>query len=68
VPARRCRARSSRLNAANIAGLAGPTIEAPPADLGGTPFIATPEEMIAYVAAETERWGKAMRFSGARVE
>ena len=62
------RAIVERLNAANNAGLADPTIKARLADLGGTPFIATQEEMIAYVAAETERWGKAVKFSGATVE
>jgi tripartite-type tricarboxylate transporter receptor subunit TctC len=57
-----------RLNRENNAGLNDPTIKARLGDLGGTPFIATPAEMAAYVAAETERWGKAVKFSGATVE
>jgi tripartite-type tricarboxylate transporter receptor subunit TctC len=57
-----------RLNREINAGLADPRIKARLADLGGTPFIATPAEMVAFVAAETERWGKAVKFSGATVE
>lgn len=58
----------NRLNAANNAGLMDPKIKARLADLGGTPFIATPSEMLAHVAAETERWSRAVKFSGATVE
>jgi tripartite-type tricarboxylate transporter receptor subunit TctC len=58
----------ARLNRENNAGLADPTIKARLADLGAVPFVATPAEMAAYVAAETERWGKAVKFSGATVD
>jgi tripartite-type tricarboxylate transporter receptor subunit TctC len=57
-----------RLNREINAGLADPKIKARLADLGGTGFMATPAEMTAFVAAETERWGKAVKFSGATVE
>jgi tripartite-type tricarboxylate transporter receptor subunit TctC len=56
-----------KLNRENNDGLNDPTIKARLADLGAAPFIATPAEMDAFVAVETERWGKAVKFSGAKV-
>ncbi len=35
---------------------------------GAVPFVATPAEMVTFVAEETERWGKAVKFSGATVD
>lgn len=57
-----------RLNRETNAGLNDPKIKARLADLGGAPFIATPAEMAAFVAAEVERWGRAVKFSGAKVD
>ena len=57
-----------RLNREINAGLNDPETKARLADLGAAPFIATPAQMNAYVAAETERWGKAVKFSGATVD
>jgi tripartite-type tricarboxylate transporter receptor subunit TctC len=38
------------------------------AELGSVPFVATPAQMVAHVAAETEKWGRAVKFSGATVD
>ena len=48
--------------------LADPKIKARFADLGAVPFVATPGQMVTFVAAETEKWGKAVKFSGAAVD
>ena len=45
-----------------------PKLKARFAELGAVPFVATPPEMVAFVAAETEKWGKAVKFSGATVD
>jgi tripartite-type tricarboxylate transporter receptor subunit TctC len=57
-----------RINRDNNAGLNDPKIKARLADLGGVPFVATPAEMTAFLAAEIDRWGRAVKFSGARVD
>jgi tripartite-type tricarboxylate transporter receptor subunit TctC len=57
-----------RLNRETNAGLNDPKIRARLADLGGAPFIATPPQMAAFLAAEVDRWGKAVTFSGAKVD
>ena len=57
-----------RLNRETNAGLNDPKIKARLADLGGAPFIATPAQMAAFLAAEVERWGRAVKFSGAKVD
>ena len=57
-----------RLNREINAGLNDPKIKARLADLGGAPFVATPAQMAAFVAAEIERWGQAVKFSGAKVD
>jgi tripartite-type tricarboxylate transporter receptor subunit TctC len=56
------------LNREINAALNDPRIKARFADLGAAPFVASPSEMVAHVAAETERWKKAVQFSGAKVD
>jgi tripartite-type tricarboxylate transporter receptor subunit TctC len=57
-----------RLNRENNAGLDDPKIKARLADLGGEPFALTPAQMVDFVAAELDRWGRAVKFSGAKVD
>jgi tripartite-type tricarboxylate transporter receptor subunit TctC len=58
----------SRLNREVNAALADPKIRARLKELGAVPFVATPAEMVKHVAAETEKWGRAVKFSGAKVD
>ena len=58
----------ARLNKEINAGLADPTIKARLADLGSAPFASTPAEFAKFLADETERLGKVVRFSGAKAE
>ena len=55
-----------RLNREINAGLADPRIKARLAELGTTPLLFTPAEFGAFVEAETEKWAKVVKFSGAR--
>jgi tripartite-type tricarboxylate transporter receptor subunit TctC len=57
-----------RINRENNAGLNDPKIKARLADLGGASFVATPAEMTTFLAAEIDRWGRAVKFSGAKVD
>jgi tripartite-type tricarboxylate transporter receptor subunit TctC len=57
-----------KLNREVNAALADPKLKARFAELGAVPFVATPAEMVTFVAAETEKWGKAVKFSGAMVD
>jgi tripartite-type tricarboxylate transporter receptor subunit TctC len=57
-----------KLNRGINAGLANASIRTRLADLGATPHIVTPAQYKAFVAAETEKWAKAVKFSGAKVE
>jgi len=56
------------LNKAVNASLAEPTIANRIRDLGGEPMIMRPSELDAFVAADTQRWAKAVKFSGAKVD
>jgi tripartite-type tricarboxylate transporter receptor subunit TctC len=46
--------------------LAGPVAKARFADLGAAPLAGSPREFAALLADETEKWGKVVRFSGAK--
>ncbi len=53
-----------RLNREINAGLANPTVKARLAEVATTPIFFTPAEFGAYLAAETEKWGKVVKLSG----
>jgi len=55
-----------KLNAAINAGLADPTIKTRLADLGGEPMPMLPTEFGKFIADETEKWAKVVKFSGAK--
>ncbi len=56
------------LNREINAGLANPGIKARLADLGMTPVPATTAEFGSFLAAETEKWGKVIKFAGIKAE
>jgi tripartite-type tricarboxylate transporter receptor subunit TctC len=57
-----------RLNAEINAGLADPKMRARLADLGGVPMAVTPGEFGKFIADETEKWAKVVKFSGAKAD
>ncbi len=58
----------ARLNKEMNAGLNDPKLRARLAELGGDPLIGTPAEFWKIHAMETEKWAKAVKISGAKVE
>jgi tripartite-type tricarboxylate transporter receptor subunit TctC len=56
------------LNKAVNASLAEPAIVNRIHELGAEPMIMSPRELDAFVAADTARWAKAVKFSGAKVD
>jgi tripartite-type tricarboxylate transporter receptor subunit TctC len=57
-----------RLNKEINAVLASPATRAKLKDLGETPLGGTADEFAKLIASETERWGKVVKFSGAKVD
>jgi tripartite-type tricarboxylate transporter receptor subunit TctC len=55
-----------RLNTEVNAALADPKLKARLAELGGEVFTGTPDDFGRYLAQEIERWGKVVRFAGAK--
>jgi tripartite-type tricarboxylate transporter receptor subunit TctC len=57
-----------KLNKEINAGLADPGIKARFADLGATVFPGSPADFGRLIVDETEKWGKVVKFSGAKVD
>jgi tripartite-type tricarboxylate transporter receptor subunit TctC len=57
-----------RLNREINASLADPSMRARLADLGGTPLPGSPADFGKLILAETEKWAKVVKFSGARAD
>ena len=57
-----------KLNNEINAALADPNMKARLADLGGTVLAGSPADFGKLIAEETEKWGKVVKFSGAKPE
>jgi tripartite-type tricarboxylate transporter receptor subunit TctC len=56
------------LNREVNAALADPRIKATLADLGATPFPGSPDSFAAFIAGETEKWAKVIKFASIKPE
>ena len=59
---------STKLNSTINAGLADPALKKKLEDLGGVPMAVTPAEFAKFIANETEKWAKVVKFAGSKVE
>jgi tripartite-type tricarboxylate transporter receptor subunit TctC len=57
-----------KLNKEINAGLADPNMKARLVDLGGTVLAGSPTDFGKLIAEETEKWGKVVKFSGAKAD
>jgi len=57
-----------KLNKEINAALADPKVKARLADLGSVPMPMTPVEFGRFIADETEKWGKVVKFAGIKAE
>jgi tripartite-type tricarboxylate transporter receptor subunit TctC len=57
-----------RLNAAVNAGLVDPTLKARFADLGAIVFPGSPVEFSKFIADDTEKWAKVVKFAGIKAD
>jgi len=57
-----------KLNKEINAGLADPKIKARLVDLGGTPLVGSPADFGKFIADETEKWGKVVKFVGIKAD
>jgi tripartite-type tricarboxylate transporter receptor subunit TctC len=57
-----------KLNREINAGLADPKLKVRLADLGGTPMPMTPADFRKFIADETDKWGKVVKFVGIKAE
>jgi tripartite-type tricarboxylate transporter receptor subunit TctC len=57
-----------KLNSTINSGLADPTFKKKLEDLGGVPMVVSPADFGKFVANETEKWAKVVKFSGATVD
>jgi tripartite-type tricarboxylate transporter receptor subunit TctC len=58
----------ARLNKEINACLAEPGLAARLAELGNIPLVFSPDEFAVFIAAETEKWGKVVKFCGAKMD
>jgi tripartite-type tricarboxylate transporter receptor subunit TctC len=57
-----------KLNKEINAGLADPRLKARFADLGATVFVVSPADFGKFIADETEKWAKVIKFTGAKAD
>src|SRR6516225_6065713 len=57
-----------KLNKEINAGLVDPTLKARFADLGAAVFPGSSSDFAKFIAAETEKWSKVIKFSGAKAD
>src|SRR5262245_12768203 len=57
-----------RLNQEINAGLADPNVKGRLADLAAAPFVGSPADFAKFIAEETTKWGKVVKFAGIKPE